>query len=107
MKVDIGIWGKLTRVVICLLLLAGFGIVVVLYLPLIHQNERMRMQILKLDTQIQQDQETERRLKAAIDALHRDPKTVERLAREKLSYAKVGETIIRFEDSGTNNTSLR
>jgi cell division protein FtsB len=30
----------------------------------------------------------------------RDPKAVERLAREKLGFAKAGETVIRFEDAG-------
>jgi cell division protein FtsB len=29
--------------------------------------------------------------------LRNDPKTIERLAREKLGYAKPDETIIRFE----------
>ena len=35
----------------------------------------------------------------------RDPRTVERLARERLSYAKTGETIIRFELPATNTAS--
>ncbi|MDB6110038.1 MAG: Septum formation initiator [Pedosphaera sp.] len=106
MKVDIGIWNKLTGAVIFLLLLAGFCLVIVWYLPLIRQNEHMRQEILRLDTQIQQDEETARRLRASIDAIHRDPKTVERLARETLGYAKVGETVIRFEES-TNSPALR
>lgn len=107
MKVDLGIWDKLTGVVVFLLLVAGFCLVVVWYLPLIRQNEHMRQEILRLDTQIQQDEETARRLKASIDALHHDPKTIERLAREKLGYAKPGETVIRFDESNTNNSALR
>ncbi|SRR5581483_2012680 len=107
MKVDLGIWSKLTGAVIFLLLVAGFCLVVVWYLPLIRQNEHMRQQILRLDTQIAQDEETARRLKAAIDSIHRDPKTVERLAREKLGYAKANETVIRFEEASTNNPVLR
>jgi cell division protein FtsB len=106
MKVDIGIWNKLTGAVIFLLLLAGFCLVIVWYLPLIQKNENMRREILRLDTQIQQGEETARRLRASIDAIHRDPKTVERFARETLGYAKPGETVIRFEDS-TNTASLR
>jgi cell division protein FtsB len=35
--------------------------------------------------------------------LHYDPKAVERLARERLGYAKAGETVIRFEEATTNN----
>ena len=97
MKVDQGIWGKLTWTVIFLGLLAGLWLVIGEYLPLINQNERMRKEILKLNAQIQQEAETSRRAKAAINALQHDPKTIERLAREKLDYAKPGETVIRFE----------
>ena len=42
MKVDLGIWDKLTRVVIFLLFVAGILLVAIWYLPLIKQNERMR-----------------------------------------------------------------
>jgi cell division protein FtsB len=105
MKVDLGIWSKLTTAVICLLLVAGLCLVGVWYLPLIRQNEHMRQEMLKLDADIQHNEETARQLKAQIDALYRDPKTVERLARERLGYAKAGETVIRFED--TNAPTLR
>jgi cell division protein FtsB len=102
MNVDLGIWSKLNRLVIFLLFLAGILGVAVWYLPLIKQNERMRKTNLKLDAQIQKEEETSRQLKASIDALHYDSKAVERLARERLGYAKAGETVIRFEDAGTN-----
>lgn len=102
MNVDRGIWDKLTRVVIFLLFLAGLLIVAVWYLPLVQHNERMRKEILRLDTQIQKEEETGRQLRASIDALRFDPKAVERLARERLGYAKPGETVIRFEAPATN-----
>jgi cell division protein FtsB len=98
MNVDLGIWARLTRLVIFLLFVAGVLGVAVCYLPLIHQNERMRKYILQLDTQIAKAEETSHGLKTSIEALRYDPKAVERLARERLSYAKVGETIIRFEE---------
>ena len=107
MKVDLGIWNKLTKAVIFLLLLAGFIAVFVCYLPLIRQNERMRREILALDAQIRRDDETARKLKTSIESLRRDPRTVERLAREKLGYAKAGEAVIRFEDASTNNAAQR
>lgn len=102
MNGDVGIWGKLTRVVVFLLLLAVAVAVGFWYLPLIQQNERMRKHILELQTQIKQEEETSRQLRATVDALVRDPKAVERLAREKLGYARPGETVVRFEP-GTNN----
>src|SRR4029077_6561736 len=102
MQVNLGIWDKLTRVVIFLLFVAYLMAVAVWYLPLIRQNERMRTQILHLDTQVQKEEETARQYHVSIEALRRDPKAVERLARELFSYAKPGETVIRFEAPATN-----
>ena len=82
--------------------LAGLLGVAVWYLPLIKQNERMRKEVLRLDTQVAKAEETSRQLKANIDALKYDPKAVERLAREKFGYAKPGEIVIRFEAPVTN-----
>ena len=106
MQVDLGIWTKLTRAVIFLLILAGVLGIGAWYLPPIQQNERMRQQTYKLDTQIQKEEETSKQLKASIDALRYDPKAVERLARERLGYARPGETVIRFETPATNQSGL-
>lgn len=103
MKVDLGIWDKLTRVVFFLFFVAGILLVAIWYLPLIKHNERMRREILRLDTVIQKEEETARQLRTSIDALRYDPKAVERLARERLGYAKAGETVIRFELPHTNS----
>ena len=102
MNVNLGIWDKLTRVVIFLLFLSGLLAVAVWYYPLIKQNERMRKYILQLDHRIQKEEQMGRQLRASIDALGRDPKALERLARERLGYAKPGETVIRFEPPLTN-----
>jgi cell division protein FtsB len=105
MNVDLGIWAKLTRVVIFLLFLAGILGVAVWYLPLIEHNQHSRKTILDLDKKIQVEEERKRQLKAAIDSLQRDPKAVERLARERLGYAKTGEMVIHFEASLTNSAT--
>src|SRR2546422_5893737 len=107
MHVDLGIWGKLTRIVTILLGAAGVLAVAVWYLPLIKQNERMRQRILQFDAQIQKEEEVGKQAKASIEALRRDPKTVERLARERLGYAKAGETVVRFEAPATNTLPRR
>jgi cell division protein FtsB len=96
------IWDKLTRVVIGLLFLAALVAVGVWYLPLIQQNERMRREVMRLEALVQKETDTKRQLTATMDALGADPKAVERLAREKLGYAKPGETVIRFEELNTN-----
>jgi cell division protein FtsB len=96
-NVDLGIWSKLTKAVVGLVVLAVLLLIGMCYLPLIQQNTRMRAQILKLDQQLEAETNQLSQLQAQIDALRNDPKTVERLAREKLGYAKPDETIIRFE----------
>jgi cell division protein FtsB len=97
-SVDLGIWDKLTRVVVVLLLIAfaiGIGYLCV---PLMQQNARMRQRNLELEAQVQREEDIARQLKASLDALRSDPKAIERLAREKLGYAKPGEVIIRFQE---------
>jgi cell division protein FtsB len=102
MNVDLGIWEKLTRVVIFLLLIAGLLIVAIWYLPLIKHNERMRKRILELETQNQKQEEVAKQLRSSIEALRHDPKAVERLARERLGYARPDETVVHFEAPVTN-----
>lgn len=103
--VNLGIWSKLTRVVTALLLVAGLLGLAVWYLPLIRQNERYRKEVLRLDGQLAKEEALARELKTSIDALRNDPKSVERLAREKLGYSKPGETVIRFEQSASSRAT--
>ena len=107
MNVEDSIWDKLTRLVICLLLAAGVVGFGVWYYPLIKQNERMRRHVMELDLEVQKEMETRKQLSAAIEAMNNDPKAVERLAREKLGYAKPGETVIKFEEVSTNRTTIQ
>lgn len=103
-NVDLGIWNKLTRVVVVLCVVAALIGVGLWYLPVIQKNERMRREVQRLDTQIQKEEEAARLVKASIDALRNDPKAVERLARQ-LGYAKPGETVVRFEDPAVTNAA--
>lgn len=102
MNVNLGIWDKLSRLVIFLLFVAGLLAVTIWYLPLIKQNQRYRERILALDTQIQKEEEIGKQLKASIEALKHNPKALERVARETFGYAKPGETVIYFETPATN-----
>jgi cell division protein FtsB len=99
------IWSKLTQAVVALVVLAALLLIGMRYVPLIQENERYRRDILKTDEQIRQQEEISKQLKAKIDALRNDPKTVERLAREKLGYGKTNETIIYFEPSVSNRVA--
>ena len=95
-RVHIGIWDRLSKLVILLLLLAGVTAIFLWYKPLIQKNAALRKQILLLESQIQEEQMLEQNLTEAISALS-DSNTIQRLARERLGYAKPGETVIRFE----------
>ena len=97
MTVNLGIWEKLGRVVVFLLFLAGLLAVFFWYLPLIQQNERYRKEIFQLEARIDEQEKIARQLKTQIDAMQNDPRTIERLAREKLGYARTNETVLRFE----------
>ena len=105
MNVDLGIWSKLTKVIVGLVVLAVLLLIGMCYLPLIQENTRMRAEILKLNQQLEAETNKMNQIQAQIDALRNDPKTVERLAREKLGYAKPDETVIRFES--TTNAAAR
>ena len=102
MNVDLGIWSKLTKLVVGLVVLAVLLLIGMCYLPVIKENERMRRQILIFQDQIQKEETRSRELQAQLDALLHDPKTVERLTREKLGYARPDETVVRFESTSTN-----
>jgi cell division protein FtsB len=104
-KVDLGIWSWLTQAVVALVAIAILILIGLTYLPLIKQNERYRERVLQLETQIQIEEKTSAELKLQIDALQNDPKTIERRARESLSYAKSNETVIHFEAPETNGTA--
>lgn len=103
---NLNIWDKLTRVIVFLLLAAAVLGIALWYSPVIKQNEQMRKARLELDKKIEKELEVSRKLETSIKALQ-DPRTVERLAREKLSYAKPGETVIHFESPTTNNNSTQ
>lgn len=97
MNVNLGIWSKLTKLVLILMGAAGLLAVGVWYLPLIRQNERMRQRVFQLDEQVKKEEELNKSLTTSVTAGRTDPKTVERLARETLGFAKPGETVIHFE----------
>lgn len=105
MKVDLGIWGRLTQAVIALVGVAILILIGLTYLPLIHQNERMRSEIMRLQTEIQKQETTSKELHSEIETLRNDPATVARLVREKLGYARTDETVIRFETNNVNTPS--
>jgi cell division protein FtsB len=97
------IWDKLTKAVVFLLAAAALIGVGVWYLPVVRQNERLRRELDKIEAQITREEELSRSLKASVEASYNDPKTVERLARKHLGFARTGETVVRFEAPAATN----
>jgi cell division protein FtsB len=97
MNVNLGIWDKLIKLVLCLLFLASLAYLFYWYLPLIQKNQRYRKEILALDARIAEQERASRQLKGSIEMMQNDPRVIERLARERLSWAKTNEMVVRFE----------
>ncbi len=97
MNVNVGIWDKLAKLMVFLLFIAGLMAVFFWYLPLIQKNQRYRKEIISIEAKVGEQEKYGRQMKASIDSLQNDPRTVERLAREKLSLARTNEMVVRFE----------
>lgn len=95
----LGIGDILTKVTVGLLFMAGILFVAILYFPLIQRDERLRKDLLRLETEVHRLEEANRELRVAVEAGRNDPRTVERLVRENLGFARSNEIVLHFEDS--------
>ena len=100
MNVGDSIWDKLFRLVLVMMVLAAILGTILWYKPVIKENQRMREQKMALDKRIEQENEAARKLDLQLRAMQ-SPTTIERLARERLSYAKPGENVIHFDPPST------
>jgi cell division protein FtsB len=94
------IWDKLTRLVMALLVIAGVLGIVVWYEPVVQENQRMREKKFELEKKIEQESKIAKKLETQLRSFENpglEKTLVERLARERLSYAKPGENVIHFE----------
>jgi cell division protein FtsB len=98
-----GIWQYLTKLAVGLVVLAVALLILMYYRPVIAENEQMRRDIFNLQEQIKAQQALALDYSNQIMILQNDPKTVERLTREKLGYARPDETVIHFESAPTNH----
>ena len=81
MSVDLGIWSRLTKLAVSLVVLAVLLLIGMCYLPVIKQNEQYRRQLLIDQEKIAKEEARARELQAQLDAVLHDPKTVERMSR--------------------------
>ena len=96
MKVDLGIWDSLHRLVVVLLIAAAVAGLVRWYLPEIQENERLRLTIYEKQQHIAQLAEDCVRIKEDVLSARRDRAQVERWIRESLGWGRPNETIIKF-----------
>ena len=96
-SIDAGIWMKLTKVVGALVIVAGVMAIIQWYQPVIRQNEGMQRRLIHLKEQIAEENRIANSLQERIGAVSTNDFTLDRLAREKLGYAKPGEKVVRFE----------
>jgi len=90
------IWDNLFRLVLTLLVIASLMGIFLWYQPVIQENQGLRRYELDLERKIDKEADTAKKLDANLRALQ-NPTTIERLARERLSYAKPGEDMIHFD----------
>jgi cell division protein FtsB len=107
MNVNLGIWDKLSKLVIFLLFVAVLAFVFWWYLPLIQKNQNYRKKLLALEAETVQQEKANRQLRSSIDAIQNDPKTIERMAREKLGWAKSNEMVVRFQGAPADSGQRR
>lgn len=69
---------------------------IVASLPLFREKAVQKRQLIRLQESVRQEQIRTRELNEKINSVKSDPKTVERLAREKFGLARSGETIFKF-----------
>ena len=104
MNVNLGIWDKLSKLVVLLIFVGLLAVVYYWYLPLIQKNQNYRRRLLSVDAELSQQEKVNRHLRSSIDAMQNDPKTVERLARERLGWAKADEMVVRFQGAADSAT---
>ncbi len=83
-----------------LLVIAAVLGIIIWYEPVVQENQRMREQKFALEQKIDAEAKIAKQLDTRLHSFE-DPvlerTLVERLARERLSYAKPGENVVHFE----------
>jgi len=98
---DLGPVARLNRILPWIIGLAVLGLVLSRYLPQLHKNEEMRRQLQEKTEEVQRLEVEVGRLRAENNALARDLRTIERTAREQLSFARPDERVVTFQDAPT------
>jgi cell division protein FtsB len=91
------VWQRLNRVLRVLLVLAGWLVIISLFLPRYKQLTQSRGQIDTLQAQVNDQKLILARQTREVNLLKTDPTYLETIARDRLDLMKEGETIFRVE----------
>ena len=95
------VWHILARIVAGLLVAATGLLVGLWYWPLINTNERLRHELNDWQARVASERQQVAQKSNLVQLLTSDDRTIERLARERLGWARPGETVILFEATPT------
>jgi hypothetical protein len=96
------IWEMLTKLFVVLIAIVAILGVVIWYWPVVQEDQRMREEKFALDKKIELEGRVAKKLDTQLRCFENptlEKSLVERLARERLSYAKAGENVVHFESA--------
>lgn len=91
------VWAKLSHLLGIGILLAGGGLLLTAFWPLVQQIDRLERQKEQIQHQVAEEQSRNRNLNLQLELLQSDPNYLTRIARDRLSMGKKGEIIFRFD----------
>lgn len=102
---NLGPVAQLNRILPWFIGIAVLALVLSRYLPQITKNEDLRKQVQVKTEEVQKLDTEVKRLRAENLALQHDPRMIERIAREQLSYARPDEHVVTFRDAPSPSPS--
>ncbi len=97
-------WHKLVPVAYALLLAATIAVGAAMFYPLIERHQSHAARKLAIEQQIAMEQSRHLHLQEELYALKDDRFYIERMARDRLNFAREGETIFRFQPYSSPET---
>ena len=90
-------WHRINRV-LQFLVVAGFLLTVgLMFYPVWHKQQDMRLRVLELETELKDKTASLQSRQSELDLLRNDREYLETVARDRLNLMKPGETIFRIE----------
>ena len=91
------VWQRLNRILRLLLFIAGWLVIISLFVPPYKKMQAARAEIDGLQTQVNEQKTVLSRQTREVNLLKTDPTYLETIARDRLDLMKEGETIFRLE----------